>query len=1072
MNPTISVRRALILLLVVVSARTPAAPPSAAPGAVPLPALQWRLIGPYRGGWSTMAVGVPAEPDVYYSAAAGGGVWKTTDAGRTWHPLTDSKPIATVGAIAVAPSNPRVVYIGTGQPEPRYDVGAGTGVYRSVDAGHSWEALGLASTRHIAAILIDPRNADVVLVAAQGHLFGPNEDRGVYRSEDGGRSWTRTLFVDAKSGAVDLAADPANPDVVFVATWTARIWPWLSYFTPVEGEGSALWKSTDGGRTWQRVGGEGWPTGPLGRIGIAVTRAGSALRIYASVDRSAGDGGLYRSDDGGGHWRRVNEAPWVTVWYMSRLTVSPTDPNTLYTVGRSVHESKDGGVTFTIVRGAPGGDDYHYLWINPKDPSHRVVASDQGTSITLNGGETWSDWYNQPTGQFYYLAADARFPYRIYSGQQDSGTVAIASRSDYGTLSLRDWHPVGGDEREYDLPDPDDPSIVYASGLGGRISRFNERTGLVTNVTPWPVQNYGKRATDYRYHTNWFYPMAFSRFVPHALYAGSQVLSRSLDGGTQWQTVSPDLSGRHEGETDCGGNPEPPRALVCGYGSINVIAPSPNDQAELWVGTDDGLLWLTVDGTKTWRKVTPPGVPVWAKVSSIELVPGAKGAAYVAVDNHRQDDLKPYVFVTRDYGATWHEIGAGLPAGRFVSVVRADPVRAGLLYAGTEIGVHVSFDDGGHWQDLDLNLPPAWVHDLLVKDGDLIAATVGRALWVLDGISPLRQWHAFNAPLLAQPAPAWRLRGNQNKDTPLTPETPLGQNPPTGAVIDYYLPHAAKVVELEFRDAQGAVIRRFSSSDPERVPTADLYFAARWVQQPAPLRPEAGAHRFVWDLREPRPQSPSYEWSIAATPFEGTMQQPAGAIVPPGDYRVVLTVDGKRLEAPLSVRADPRVALNPGNLAAGAELGRALSADLALLWQGQAEINAVRRALAAQRTALSGDAGRANLSAHLASVDGALKSILDGNGEHELGLTLAGQTLAIIAADVEGSDDAPTSAQREVATRAHAATHAGLDRWQGIRSGDLADLNRELVAAGRKAVTVPDPAHLQATESSDGASLP
>jgi photosystem II stability/assembly factor-like uncharacterized protein len=1071
MNPAIPVRRALIILLILVSGETSAAPTSTAVSAVPLPALQWRLLGPFRGGWSTMAVGVPEEPDVYYAAAAGGGVWKTTDAGRTWSALTDSKPIATVGAIAVAPSNPRVVYIGTGQPEPRYDVGAGTGVYRSADAGRTWQGLGLAATRHIGAIVVDRRNADTVLVAAQGHLFGPNEERGVYRSEDGGRTWTRSLFVDTATGAVDLAVDPANPDVVFAATWTARVWPWLSYFTPVEGDGSALWRSTDGGRNWQRLGGEGWPTGPLGRIGVAVTRAGSALRIYASVDRSAGDGGLYRSDDGGGHWRRVNEASWLTVWYMSRLTVSPNDPDTLYTIGRSVHESKDGGATFTIVRGAPGGDDYHFLWINPKEPSHRVLASDQGASITVNGGETWSDWYNQPTGQFYYLAADERFPYRIYSGQQDSGTVSIASRSDYGALGLRDRHPVGGDERDYDLPDPDDPAIVYGSGLGGRISRFDERTGLVTNVTPWPVMGYGKRASDYRYHYNWFSPIAFAPFAPHALYAGSQVLWRSLDRGAHWESVSPDLSGRREGAADCGGNPDPSRALACGYGSINVIAPSPNDAAELWVGTDDGLLWLTRDSTRTWRRVTPPGVPVWAKVSSIDLVPKGRGMAYVAVDNHRQDDLKPYVFVTRDYGATWHEIGAGLPADRFVSVVRADPVRPGLLYAGTEMGVYVSFDDGGHWQDFNLNLPPVWVHDLMIKDRDLVAATVGRALWVLDDLSPLRQWRAFDAPLLAQPAPAWRLRGNQNKDTPLTPETPLGQNPPTGAVIDYYLPRRVKVVELEFRDGDGAVVRRFSSAEPERVSTAERYFAERWVQRPALLGTEAGAHRFVWDLREPRPRSPSYEWSIAATPFEGTMPQPAGAIVLPGDYRVSLTADGRRLEAPLSVRADPRVPVNPANLAAARDFGRALSADLALLWQGQAEISAVRGGLAAQRKALAGDTNR-GLSDRLAALDRALGAIVDGNGEHEMGLTLAGKTLATIATDVEGSDEAPTSAQREVATRAHTATQADMDRWQAVRSRDLADLNRDLLAAGRQPVTVPDPAHLRAAEPPEGQDLP
>ena len=867
------------------------------PGAEPLPALAWRLVGPHRGGWSTMAVGIPEAPDTFYAGAAGGGVWKTSDAGRTWRNVTDAEPITAVGALAVAPSDSRVIYVGTGHPEPRYDVGAGSGVYRSADAGKTWASAGLAETRHIGAIAIDRRDANVVLVAAVGHVFGPDAHRGVYRTADGGKSWSRTLFVDDSTGAVDLAVDPENPDLVYATTWTVRVWPWLSYFTPLEGEGSALWRSTDGGRTWQRLGGEGWPAGRLGRIGLAVTRAHGATRIYATVARSAG-GGLYRSDDGGAQWRRVNPVPWLTSWYMSRLTVAPNDPDTLYTVGQSIHESRDGGQTFTAVRGAPGGDDFHYLWINPKDPTHRIAASDQGAIVTVNGGATWSDWYNQPTGQFYYLAADNRFPYRIYSGQQDSGTVAIASRGDYGSISLRDWQPVGGDERDYDVPDPEDPSIAFATGLGGRIARYDAHTGEVANVTPWPVESYGKRPTDYRYHYNWFTPLTFSRQAPYALYAGAQVLFRSLDRGTHWEVVSPDLTARQEGMSDCGGSPEPARALACGYGAINAIAPSPTDGAEVWVGTDDGLLWLTRDGAKHWTRVTPPGVPPWAKVSSIDLVAASPGTAYVAVDNHRQDDVRPYVFRTRDYGATWTEIGAGLPAGHYVSVVRADPERVGLLYAGTELGVSVSFDDGATWQSLSFNLPPAWVHDLLVKDRDLVAATVGRALWVLDDLAPLRQraTGAAAAPRLYAPSPAYRLRVNQNKDTPLTQETPLGRNPPTGAVIDYYLPQAAKgPVELEIFDGAGALVRRYSSADADEDLGAEPYFSSSWLKAPLRLSSAAGSHRFVWDLRYPRPRALEYQWSIAASPFESAALTPAGPLALPGDYRLALVVDGRRL---------------------------------------------------------------------------------------------------------------------------------------------------------------------------------
>jgi photosystem II stability/assembly factor-like uncharacterized protein len=1064
---------ALAILAATLAGVDAAEPPGAA--AEPLPALEWRLLGPFRGGWSTMAVGVPEEPDTFYSAAAGGGVWKTTDAGRTWTPLTDAQPISAVGALAVAPSDSRVIYVGTGHPEPRYDIGGGSGVYRSSDAGRTWASLGLAATRHIGAIAVDRRDADVVLVAALGHVFGPSTERGVYRSTDGGKTWERTLYVDDSTGAVELAVDPENPDLVYAATWTVRVWPWLSYFTPVEGEGSAIWRSTDGGRTWQRLGGEGWPAGKIGRIGLAVTRAGGQSRLYASVARSAG-GGLYRSDDGGAHWNRVHDAHWLTSWYMSRLTVKPGDPDTLYTAGQSIHESRDGGHSFSIVRGSPGGDDFHYLWINPKDPSHRAAASDQGTTITVNGGATWSDWYNQPTGQFYHLAADGRFPYRIYSGQQDSGTVEIASRGEYGSIGLRDWHPVGGDERDFDLPDPDDAAIAYASGLGGRITRFDARTGEAANVTPWPVESYGKRPTDFRYHYNWFTPIAFAPQAPHALYAGAQVLFRSLDRGTHWEVVSPDLSARREGTTDCGGSPAPERALACGYGVVNAIAPSPRDSAEIWVGTDDGLLWLTRDGAKHWQRVTPPGVPGWAKVSSIDLVAASPGTAYVAIDNHRQDDTRPYLFRTRDYGANWAGIGAALPASQFVSVLRADPERAGLLYAGTESGVFVSFDDGAHWQSLSLNLPPVWVHDLLVKDRNLVAATVGRALWVLDDLAPLRQRAAdgaAHAPRLYAPSPAYRLRRNQNKDTPLTPETALGRNALTGAVFDYYLPRAANgAVELEIRDAAGALVRRFSSADAPEQLGAEPYFAPRWIKEERRLSREAGAHRFVWDLRYPRPRAVEYQWSIAASPFEGTTLTPAGPLALPGDYRVALLVDGRRLEAPLAILPDPRVAASGAALAAALAFSRELAADLAAIWRGHAEIGAVRSAITERRAAAARQQAGASVDGPLAALDAALEPAIAGEAEASFGLAHAGAALAAIETDVEGADREPTAAQREAAARIREAMRAALTRWQGIQDSELKAANRALVAARLAPLVVPDAAHLRPAEGPAAEDLP
>ncbi|MFI4970067.1 MAG: WD40/YVTN/BNR-like repeat-containing protein, partial [Lysobacterales bacterium] len=648
-------------------------PAHASAQAVPdaqLAGLEWRLLGPFRGGWGTMATGIPDQPDTFYFGAAGGGVWKTNDAGATWQSRSDGLDAAPIGAIAIAPSNPNVIYAGSGHPEPRYDIAAGDGLYKSTDGGAHWSHAGLAATRHIGAILVDAKNPDTVLVGALGHIFGPNPERGVFRSIDGGRSWTRTLFVDDSTGVVDLAADPAQPNLVFAAAWTARNWPWLSYFTPIVGAGSAIYKSADGGVTWQRLGGEGWPAGELGRIGLGVTHLGNgATRIYASID-SADHGGLYRSDDGGGHWQRVNDAKAVSTWYESRLTVAPDDPDTLYTVGQSIHKSSDAGKTFTIIKGAPGGDDYHHLWINPKNPQRMITASDQGTVVSVDGGRHWSDWYNQPTGQFYHLAADNRFPYWIYSGQQDSGTVGIASRSDYGAISFRDWHPVGGDERDYDLPDPDDANIVYGSGLGGRISRWDSRTGEVQNVSPWPVSSYGARGTEVKYRYTWFTPIAFSAQAPYALYSGSQVLFRSLDKGRHWDVISPDLTGKRDDAQHCDGDVPVGHASVCGYGVIFSIAPSPHANDEIWIGTDNGRVQLTRDGGRSWNDVTPKSVSDWAKISSLDVSALDAGTAYAAVDNHRQDDFRPRILRTHDYGRTWSAITNGLPDGHFVSVVR------------------------------------------------------------------------------------------------------------------------------------------------------------------------------------------------------------------------------------------------------------------------------------------------------------------------------------------------------------------------------------------------------------------
>ena len=1019
--------------------------------------LEWRLLGPFRGGWGTMAAGIPDQLDTFYFGAAGGGVWKTTDAGATWQAKSNGLADAAIGAIAIAASDPKVIYAGSGHPEPRYDIQSGNGLYKSVDGGEHWQYAGLRETRYIGAILIDQHNPDVVLVGALGHWFGPSPERGVFRSTDGGKSWKKTLYVDEQSGVVDLAIDPAQPNHVYAASWTARNWPWLSYFTPIEGEGSAIWHSSDSGQTWKRLGGEGWPSGKLGRIGLGVAHlVNGATRIYASID-SIARAGLYRSDDGGAHWQRINDASAVATWYESRLTVAPDDPDTLYTVGQSMHKSTDAGLSFTIIKGAPGGDDYHHLWINPEHPERMVTASDQGTVVSVNGGKSWSDWYNQPTGQFYHLATDKRFPYWIYSGQQDSGTVRIASRSDYGAISFRDWHPVGGDERDFDIPDPEDPNIVFGSGLGGRISRWNAQTGEVQNVSPWPVSSYGARGSEVKYRYTWFTPIAFSAQPPYALFSGSQVLFRSLDRGQSWKVISPDLSGAKGAPKDCTGDVPINRASACGFGVIYAISPSPHDNNEIWIGTDNGRVQLTRDGGVSWNEITPKGLPDWAKISSLDLSALDAGTAYAAIDNHRQDDFQPWVLRTRDYGKSWTKISQGLPEGRYVSVVRADPKRRGLLFAGTDNGVFVSFDDGGHWQPLQRNLPVAWVRDLLVHDNDLIAATQGRAIWVLDDLGPLRQIDAAK-PLqearLFTPSPAYRVRRDQNKDTPRPAETALGTNPPAGALIDYVLAQPAREVSIEIRDANGTLLRRFASNDTKPEPNAKPYFSKSWLQPKALPGTEAGAHRFVWNLRLARPKAVKYDYSIAAVLGESTPLVPEGALALPGDYEVALLVDGKEKKQALTIRADPRVSTSAADLAKTFAFSNAIDVELERSWQAHGEVDTVHKQLGSLTSSKEGKITDA-LKASIAGFDKQLEPLLADRGHDAPALATINDVLASLATDVDGADRLPTAVQETLLADYRVSLDHSLDVWKRLREIDLAALNTQIVAAGVPPIEVP-----------------
>jgi len=1011
--------------------------------------LSWRLVGPFRGGWATMTTGVPGSPDTFYFSGAGGGIWKTTNAGRTWRPVGNDLP-AAIGALAVAPSAPDTIYVGSGQVAPRYDVAGGRGVFKSTDGGKSWRSVGLAATRDIGRIWVDPRNADVVVVAALGHIFGPNSERGIYRSADGGKTWAHALAINDDTGVVDLAADPTNPNLLYAAAWQMRGRPWLSYFEPPVGPGSAIYRSSDGGVTWTRLAGNGWPQDALGRIGLAVTHIPQGTRIYATV-ASATNGGVWRSDDGGGHWQRVNDdADTFGNWYFSRITVDPRNPDVLYSAGQSVRRSTDAGKTWTIIKGAPGGDDYHFLWINPDHPDHWIVASDQGTVVTVDDGRTWSSWYNQPTGQFYHVAADNHFPYWIYSGQQDSGTIGTASRSDYGAITFRDWHPVGGDERDYMLPDPDDPNLVIGSGMGGRVSRYDGSTGQVANVTPWPVNSYGAPPTKVKYRYGWVTPLAFTPTTPHALLLGAQVLFRSTDTGDHWDVISPDLTGKKGDGGDCDGPVAGAEAVACGYGVISAIAPSPRSDGLIWVGSDSGLIHLTRDGGQHWSNVTPPALKPWEKVSTIDASAIDPATAYVAVDDHRQDDFRPHVLRTHDYGASWTEVDTGLPAGEDVPVVRADPVRSGLLYAGTSEGVYVSLDDGGHWRSLRLNLPHARVNDLLVHGNDLIAATQGRAIWILDDVTPLRQLTeaVLGAPAhLFAPPVAWRVHSNNNKDTPLPPETPEGLNPPQGAVIDYWLGKDTHgPVTLEIYNFTGQLVRRFASDEtPQRV-AAVRYFDEEWLRPAERLSSAPGMHRFVWNLRYARPEAIFYGYGMGAVFGEDTPMTVEGPFALPGIYSAVLTVDGQQYRAPLVVQLDPRVHTSSADLSALLAFSQSLCATLEradTLYQGEKAAHDDLESLAHRLTAGRGDRSL------LRSVEKLRDATAAQHGDTDPP-AISGR-ISAMEADAESADVAPTPADTQVLEVETKALDQTDRAWHQAQT-EIRQLNVRLRRAGLAAV--------------------
>ena len=864
--------------------------------------LQWRCIGPHRGGRTVGAVGVPQQPNVFYIGVNNGGVWKTTDYGRTWAPLFDDQPTGSIGDIVVSPSNPNVVYVGSGEGIQRPDLSVGDGIYKSTDAGKTWTHLGLNDAQQIGGLAIDPKDENRVFVAALGHPYGPNAERGVYRTLDGGKTWEKVLYKDENTGAAQVTIDPNNSNVVYAALWAGRQGPWEN--GAWNGPESGLFKSTDGGTTWKKLT-DGLPTAQqgLGRIGFAIAPTNSN-RMYATVE-SPRSGGVYRSDNAGESWTLLTNDNrfYGRASDFAELKVDPTNPNIVYSANVVTWKSVDGGLTWAAFRGAPGGDDYHRIWINPNNPDIILIASDQGAIITVNGGQTFSSWYNQPTAQFYHVSTDNAFPYNVYGGQQESGSVGIASRSNDGEITFHEWHPVGVEEYGYVAADPLDPNIIY----GGKISKYDKRTGQVQNISPESVRR-GK----YRFLRT--APVLFSPIDPKTLYFAGNVLFKTRNGGMNWDVISPDLTRESwDIPTSVGIYTNNDLKTMPRRGVIYTIAPSFKDINTIWVGTDDGLIHLTRDGGKTWKNVTPAEVTSWSKVSIMEASHTDVNTSYAAVNRIRCDDMRPHIYKTSDGGKSWKEIIAGLPNDP-INTVREDPKKKGLLFAGSERAVYVSFDDGEHWQSLRLNMPASSIRDLVIKDDDLVVGTHGRSFWILDNISALRQLSnqtVAQPTTLFKPQTATRVRWDMWTDTPLPQEEPAGQNPPDGAIIDYYLSENARDVSLTILDTKGNSVRHFTNHDTMyKVPPLNIPFY--WIRPQQVLSAEKGSHRFLWDMHyTPLNIPPSYP--IGAI-YKNTVPAETSPWVMPGTYTVQFNVDGKIFSQQLTVRMDPRVRTSVADL--------------------------------------------------------------------------------------------------------------------------------------------------------------
>jgi len=1066
-----------------------------------LQSLHWRSIGPYRGGRTRAVAGVPSQPNVFYIGVCNGGVWKTNDYGLTWQPIFDDQPTGSIGAIAVAASDPNVIYVGSGEGLHRPDLSVGDGIYKSTDAGKTWTHLGLRDGQQIPQLAVDPHDPNKVFAAVAGHPYGPNKERGVYRSTDGGQNFQKVLPTagtgnsgigksknkttssepssnqqpsdgkpangksagnsgpqesadgqsasgnaaaatpdDENIGASDVLIDPSNPEIVYATLWEAREGPWEN--GAWNGAGGGIFKSTDGGQTFTQLTG-GLPKDVI-QAHVAIAES-NPNRLIASVASKPNNVGLYRSDDAGATWAQITTdtrpAGRIGGGDLSVPRFNPKDQDMIIVTSTVTWKSIDGGKTWTGFRGAPGGDDYQNLWINPNNPQTMIIVSDQGAIVTVNGGETWSSWYNQPTAQMYHVNADNAFPYRLCSGQQESGSACISSRGNDGEITMRDWHPVAAEEYGYVVPDPLDPDVVY----GGKLSRYDRRTNQAQNIAPKPF-----RAPDYRMLRT--EPIVFSPVNPHILYFATNTLWKTMNSGQSWQQISPDLTRpTFEVPASVGKYRTEETAKPTPRGVIYAVAPSPLDINRIWAGTDDGRIHLTTDGGKKWNEVTPPNMTAFQKVSIIEASHFDAQTAYAAINTLRLDDLRPHILRTRDSGKTWTETVSGIPANENVNAVREDPVRRGMLFAATERAVYVSFDGGDRWQSLRLNMAASSVRDVIIKDDDLVAATHGRGFWILDDITPLRQFDqkvASADAFLFKPQTAIRVRWNMNTDTPLPPDFPAGENPPDGAAIDYYLQSASSTpVTLEIKDSAGKTVRKYSSADKPAPPDPMLAIPAYWVRPPQILSSATGMHRFLWDMHYPNVPGVEAEYPIAAIPHN-TAPQPTGPWALPGQYTVVLTANGKTFSQPLTIKMDPRVKTSPAGLQQQFKLSSDLYTQLLILSPAAEQAGALRKQLKDLQTRATGEA-----LAAINALDQKLQALAGGAtrrpGPGTEPPTLGGLKTKFLTlfGVFQEADVAPSTQAAAAVVDLEKQLPPLMDRWNSVKAQDLPALNQQLQGA-------------------------